>query len=378
MGIYLLSYFCCYIIGLSRQRRNKLIEYIILFFLVFFLCTGFMCGSDWRVYETMYNSIDFDNFGKNYYAEWGFYIYMSAFKFLDIDFWIFAILTKAVCLLIIIYYLKRCLENDVLLGLMYFVPWYGFYLFIDCPMRNMIAVSIFLLSIQYIIKRNIIKYLILSMIAISFHTTAIVLIPIYFLNKRFSLSFCIIIFLIVNIIFISRDNIINIGLYLFSNIPYIASKIEGYMLGGSVYAEGRDFSWGMLIHLAFFILILCKRKCIEKGRNGILIFNLAIVYLLFYRLAITIEIFMRFQLYASPFFCIALIRIAQTMPLKLKVAYVTYLLCVSSIGSLRIFADSRYIPYTSYIPYMLQGNYPSFEYRSLYNYEHSPYSYKDK
>lgn len=378
MSIYLLSFFSCYIIGISRQRRNTIVRRIILVLLILFLCTGFMCGSDWRSYETMYNAIDFYNYGRNYYAEWGFYIYMSIFKYFDIDFWIFSILTKLFCLLIVFNFLKKYLESEFLLGLMYFIPWYGFYLFIDCPMRNMIAISIFLLSIPYIVKHNIFKYMALIALAMSFHTTAIIFIPIYFFNRRISLPLCILLFLIVNIAFVSRDVIINIGLSLFTHIPYIASKIEGYMLGGSIYAEGRALSWGMLIHLAFFILLLYKRKSIENGRNGMLIFNLSIAYLLLYRLATTIEIFMRFQLYLAPFFCIGLIKIAQTMTPKLKIAYVTYLLCVSSIGALKIFADSRYIPYTSYIPYLFQGSYPSFEYRSVYNYEHSPYAYKDR
>lgn len=378
MIIYLFSFFICYLLGISKQRNNRRIEKTLFIFITLFLCTGFMCGSDWRSYESMYNDINIDNYGYDYYAEPGFYAFMAFFKYLNVDFWHLAVLTKILCFVVFLRFLKKCLNDNALLGLMYFIPWYGFYLFIDCPMRNMMSITIFLFSLPYLINRRFLHYFALIVIATTFHVSAFLFLFLYFFAmKKQSTLFWIVTFAIVYIFFSSRTFIIWFSSLLFSGIPYVATKIEAYLLDDNVFAQGRFFSLGMLIHLCFFILLLYLRKFVEQKENGILIFNLAIIYLLFYRLAITIEIFMRFQLYLAPCFCIALIRIAESFTLKNRLLYITYLLCIASIGSLKIFSDYRYIPYTSYIPYFFQGDYPSFEYRSEYNYRYSPYAYKN-
>lgn len=377
MIIYLFSFFSCYLIGISKQRQNKRIGFLLFTFLTVFLCGGFMCGSDWRSYELIYETIDWDNYGYDYYAEPGFYAYMAIFKLFNADFWHIAVLTKVLCFLTFLKYLKKYLQDDVLLGLMYFVPWYGFYLFIDCPMRNLMAITIFLLALPYLLKRDFWRYFLLILLASSFHVTALLFLFLYFFAiKKQSTFLWVVIFILVNLFFASRTFIIWLCSLLLGNIPFMMAKIEAYLLDENIFAEGRILSFGMLIHLAFFILLLIKRRCVEERENGIFIFNLAICYLLFYRLATTIEIFMRFQLYFAPCYCIALIRVAQSLAFRTRLLYITYLLCVASIGSLKIFADYRYIPYTSYIPYFLQGDYPSFEYRSDYNHRNSPYEYK--
>ena len=377
MIIYLLSFFSCYLLGISKQRLNHRYELVLFIFLTLFLCTGFMCGSDWRNYETMYEAIDWDNYGYDYYAEPGFYAFMAIFKFLNVDFWHLTVLIKILCFIVFLRFLKKHLQENVLLGLMYFVPWYGFYLFIDCPMRNLMAIAIFILALPYLVDRDFLRYFLLIVLASTFHLTAFLFLFLYFsADKKQSNTLWIGLFVVVNIFFASRTFIIWFSSFLFGGIPIIAAKIDAYFSEENVFAEGRIFSVGMLIHLVFFVLLLIKRKSIEGKENGILVFNLAILYLLFYRLAVTIEVFMRFQLYLAPCFCIALIRVAQAFAFKTRILYITYLLCIASIGSLKIFADYRYIPYTSYIPYFFEGEYPSFEYRSEYNHMYSPYEYK--
>lgn len=162
---------------------------------------------------------------------------------------------------------------------------------------------------------------------------------------------------------------------LFGNLPYVSAKIQGYLLDESEAAAGGSlFSLGMLIQLVFFILLIWKRQVIERHKNGIFIFNFAMIYQLFYRIALTIELFSRFQLFTSVFFCIALIMLLQAFKPSSQKLYLVYLLCIASVGTTKLFADNRYIPYTSYIPYMFQTEQPSYEYRSQYNYMHSPYN----
>lgn len=377
MYIYFFSYFICYLVGISKQKDNAFITYSIYIFLAVFLCCGYFCGSDWRQYEPMYYNIDFGNLFYGYFSEPGYYIYMIIFRYFDIDFWHFSIFTKLICFILIFLLIKKYLVKNTLLGLMYFIPWYGFFLFIDCPMRNLIAISISLLAINSIISKKPIHFFLIILLAATFHTSAVFLaICYFFVRKKVSTKCYVVLFILTNIIFASRELFIDIISFLFGGIPYVSAKIESYIIGESQYAEGRVLSLGMIIHILFFLLLITKRSFVEQSKNGVVIFNFAILYLLLYRLSTTIEIFARFQLYTSPFFCIAIILLTHAFVCKVRLYYVTYLLLVASIGTVKIFADYRYIPYSNYIPYFITDKYPTFDYRSSYNYKFSPYADK--
>ena len=115
-------------------------------------------GSDWRQYEPMYNEIDFHNLFYNYFAEPGYYIYMLIFKFMHFSFWNFFILTKVIIFFLCARIINEYVPEFRFLVWMFFLPWFGFYLFIDNPMRNLIAVAIFLYASRYIINRSFLKY----------------------------------------------------------------------------------------------------------------------------------------------------------------------------------------------------------------------------
>ena len=374
-ALYLASFIICYIVGISKQSGNANIRRLVFFIVAIFLCSGFMCGSDWRSYELIYNSIGTVNSGIGYFAEPGFYAYLSLFSFLGIDFWDLTLFTKLLCFTIMYRTMYNYMQDKIFLCMMYFIPWYGFYLFIDCPMRNMLAVSIFLLAIPYLKSRKFFKYLLLIVLATLFHFSAFIYILLYFFSyKHISNTIFIILYVIVNLLFASRDITISVISLIFGNITYVAGKLDSYIHGGNIYAAGRIFSFGMLLHLLYFILILYNRKRLEKLKNGNFIINIAILYLLLYRVAGTIEIFMRFLLFLSPFFCIALVRCGSIFKINSRKLYYTFLLFMALVGAQRIFMDYRYIPYTSYLPYFVKREYPSYEYRTMYNHIHSPYT----
>ena len=289
---------------------------------------------------------------------------MLIFKFLHVGFWSFAILTKLLCFISFYYTANYYLKDKVWLALMYFIPWYGFFLFIDCPFRNLIAASIFLIAIHFFVQHKIKRCVLFVLLAATFHISAIIFLPcIFFLNKKVPTKVWILVYVLFNLLFISRG------------LPYISAKIQGYLLSGSeAAADGSLFSFGMLIQFVFFVLLIWKRSIVENNKDGIVIFNFAIIYQLFYRIGLTIELFARFQLFTSMYFCIALIMLMQSFSINSRRLYLIYLLCVASVGTTKLFADYRYIPYTSYIPYIFQVEKPPYEYRAQYNYNNSPYA----
>lgn len=375
MFIYFFSFFLLFVSIFIKQSQYK--EYLActLCFLCIFLCFGYMTGTDWRNYETIYEKIDLDRLFFDYHHEPGFYVYLLLFKYLDIDFFNVLVFTKVLCFIAVFSTILNYAKEYKYIAMMYFVPWYGFYLFIDNPLRNLIAISIFLCALPHLLNRKFLPYLLLSLLAMSFHITAFIAIPIYFfLTKKINSICWILLFIIFNLVFADRNFIMMLISKLFGSIPYIEGKIENYFELTNEFAKGRVLSLGMIVHTTFFVLLIRYRALFDSDRKMVVVFNSAIVYLLFYRLATTIEVLSRFQLYFAIFFAIAIATLVLAFTERSKTIYISMLLglCVIAASN-KIFADYRYIPYTNYLAYVLKGDFPSFAYRSAYNMNNSPY-----
>ena len=262
---------------------------------------------------------------------------------------------------------------------MYFIPCYGFYLFIDNPMRNLIAVSIILYAVKYLLERKPIQYFSIVIIAMTFHTSACIMIPAYFyMHKALSTKKIIILYIAINVVFANRTILALLISNIFGSIPYIAGKINSYIESSNSEGAGRVISLGFIIFFTFFVLLCFYKNQIYKIKNGKLIWNGAITFLLLYRLATTIEVFMRFQLFYMIFFVAGISYLTHFFTEQSKKIYISYLLVLAIIGYSRIFSTYRYIPYTNYLTYALKGEFPSYSYRSAYNHNNSPYKITNK
>ena len=335
-----------------------------------------MCGSDWRQYEPMYEEIDFNNLFYGYFAEPGYYVYMLVGRLLGLNFWTFFILTKILCFIVISRTLNEIAYNYRFLAWTIFLPQAGFYMFIDNPMRNLIAATIFLCSLPYLIKGQKIRYFICCTIALSFHLTAIITPIFYFLlTKNISTRTYVVSLLVIFTLF-STPYLFEILLSRIANInPFILKKVEWYILGEAPESEGSQFSIGAILQIAFYILILKARKAIEQYDKGLLILNGALIFILVYRLGLTISIFSRLQLYLVVFYVIGICYILRAFKFEAR-KYIIGLFFVYSclIGYKNISTTGwKFVPYTNYIVYLLLGELKSYSERSNYNYIHTPY-----
>ena len=303
MALYFLSFCSAYAFVFIKQANKSawLKTYLVL--LCLFLCFGYMTGTDWRAYEQIYKQINFNNLFYNYFQEPGYYIYMLPFRFFNVDFFVFFIFTKILCYIAIVSKLLTYCDKYKYIGLMYFIPCWGFYLFIDNPMRNLIAVSISLYAIKYLLKRKPIPYFTIVIIAMTFHTSACVMIPAYFfMHKNLSTKKIVILYITINVLFANRAILAVIISNVFGFIPYVAGKINSYIESSNIEGAGRVISLGFIIFFTFFVLLCYYKKQIYEMKNGKVIWNGAITFLILYILATTIEVFMRFQIFYMVFF----------------------------------------------------------------------------
>lgn len=379
MIVYFIPIVLCFATAFFKELPDNRRWYIVMgIYLCVFLCFGYMTGTDWKQYEFMYDNLDFNKFFYGYSAEPGYYLYMMLFKKCGVSFWAFFIFTKIIIFIIIYKALFDCCKESFWLALVYFIPWFGFYMFIDNPMRNCIAVAVFTLSVRYIIDRNFWKFFFLILIAGSFHVTALFMIPFYFvLTKNPNKYVWAVIFVVVNLFFAKRELLVDIITKVCVLIPYFRNKLITYFVLDSVFVEGKLFSFGLLWQTGLFVLMLCyKERIIDVigDKMGLFAFNCAMVFMLFVRLGTTIPMFGRIQLYFSVYLVICIGLVVLSFDYHSRWLFACLLLAVSFYTCYdRMTSSDRYVPYTNHITYAVKGERPSYSIRYFYNYRHSPY-----
>jgi hypothetical protein len=193
----------------------------------------------------------------------------------------------------VIFYLL--IKNNVEIG----KRWLALFLYVFTPnlflvemsmMRQALAISIILLSVPYIVKQKIIPAAILVLIAVSFHTSALIFVPFIFigyLSERFYLYFWLSIFVITIVIYINSAYMENILSLLFSS----NETIEFY----DVYTSGNTIDVAKLglgsLMSIFLIILSCFSIKKQSSQNMIIILLLSIslLFLPFVEIGVTIR-----------------------------------------------------------------------------------------
>lgn len=369
MALYLLSII---IPLLASRSNNKIMVYYILFLLLLFLCFGYMTGSDWRNYELSYNSSRFSTLLDERF-EIGYAMLQATGRFLSIDFWTFHITIKVVCFLLLsrmVMYLKI----NILLFWALFLPEMGFFLFIDCPFRNLISLGIFSLAIPALFNRQKKQYFFIITIAVLFHYSAILLYILYYVpNFRIKNGYYIALFLIINIFAYKIDFIIGTILAgLFDASDFLRERLLLYALDENYQASAINV--GTLYRSFFFILFIIFRSKIEQESDfSKILFRLSMFFFLLYPFTISLKIFSRFSIYLIPFYLLTVILLLGTFKPVLKYTISLVLIFWTFIKTYSVITeDYRYVPYTNYILYYFQEK-PDYKYRNSYNLLNSSY-----
>lgn len=373
MTLYLGIVVLGYCIALINDKKIKHIAYLCyIAILFFFLCFGYTTGSDWRSYEPAYENLTIENIHKLRF-EPGYKYYMWLFKLFNVNFWDFFCLTKCIILSIFVYFINKHAKSVKYFVLPFFVGMFGFYLFIDNPMRNLIAMAISLLSIDCYLKGKTIKSIIILILATTFHySTLVVFLYLFFLRKNLSTQLWVIIFVLFNFILCSKTFLFFSIDSIFGGIPYIAAKLNSYF--NEHISSNKILSVGFVLNTTFFAILLFFKKKVINNDKDILFFNFAMMFFCLYRITFIVFIFGRFQYFIYLFYAITLLRLCLYISQRTKVQYFMLLALISFYFTYtRITKDSRYVPYTNYIIFSLEDKHPSFEERSIYNDIKSPY-----
>ena len=173
----------------------------------------------------------------------------------------------------------------------------SFFLFIltDYPqscflLRQYLAMATILFSIPFIIDRQLVKYLVCIAIAYSFHTSALVFLPVYFLYKT-------------NVTSLSKTRLYVFlgvvallgGAFLMYTSSYLSSTYSSYISEGGLGSYARLAMKGLLLFVYFYAL---GQKVWENGINQVVLLCMFMAVLVCY-LGIGVFIFFRMRMYFS-------------------------------------------------------------------------------
>lgn len=184
-----------YYISLGNSRQNTYFLSVYMFFLALFVGFSDMLGGyDRYIYGGMFDGIaDITKEGGDYKDSAIFALYSSEIGYIGSNILIsFVTSNRYVFILLytlIIYFLyylslkKYCINYSfaviLFMGLMFF--------FTFTYLRQMVGVGFAWFAIRYVYKKELFKFIICVLVAASFHNSAIILFPLYFLPiKRFS------------------------------------------------------------------------------------------------------------------------------------------------------------------------------------------------
>lgn len=369
--------FIGYLYSYRRPDKVKITFFLVATVICLIICFGYMTGSDWRAYEEIYESYNESNnfYWRFLYVEPGYLILNIIGNVLGLNFWVWyeiirLLLYFKVCHIFLVYSPRQTL----LLGFTFYLGFFGIMHFMDPSFRNMIAAFVFLCGFKFVLKRQLLKFLLITLLAVSFHYSAIFILFVYWIApKKVSTLNIVLLFIVANIVLTVKDPIMNLLSIAFSSIEPLALKIANYSSGeeAETTGAGKIFSLGYLIHCILFILLLLSRKRIEVQTNGPIIFNLAILFVFLFRLGLTILIFSRLYIYIYYFYAIGIGIVCNAVVPKQRLLYSCFVLLLALLSNTIQMRSYKFIPYSNILWYI--DNPPSYEYRDMYNRVNSPY-----
>ncbi len=331
-----------------------------------------MTGSDWRQYEK-----DFSLMGQGLPIRYesGFIFLNQFFYNLGVGFWPFIIFLKSFSLTILVA-LGNKLKGFFWLGFALFVANEGLFLFIDNPLRNLVAASFIWLGAIFLADKKYFFFTSCLFLALQFHLSVFVCIPfIIFSRVSFSRSFLILLTLSFFILFSSQNLILNSALLLQESFQI--SHVPKYFFDtNSKYIAGSFFSAGLLIRCFFWLLIIWQGKGLQSEiPAGSIFLSLSCGYLIAVRIGTTVPILERIAMVFSPFFWFSFAYSLKLIRKSIRNVLVFFLFLFSIVVIYREISSShKYVPYSNYFFHLMISDELPFSYRNEFNLRESPFS----
>ena len=269
-------------IGLRGKEFKKFELPVVFVFIIYTLFFGlrWFVMSDTMEYYNIYKEIE-PRFSLSYIysyvgrVEPGFLFFAMLFKSVGLGFHVFVFYNSLFDFVLLFACIKRYSIN-VPLTLLLFLAFNGISIELNL-MRNVKAMYLFLFSIQYIRERRLKKFLLVNLVGLLFHTSAILYFPMYWLlNKKYNLRLVLIVLGVVTLIyFFYRTLLQDFFLSQIMGIDEGLSKLQAHALS----SEGTVFTFGTIERIVTLgLLIIMMRHDSDQSPMFTIFLNMFFVY----------------------------------------------------------------------------------------------------
>ena len=283
MLIYLIWFFLSVLLFYGTLKLSKKVQVLLsAFFLLalgIFVGLGDMLGGyDRYIYGELFDSMaDFYRTGGNpwqsysfefFVGEFGYGTFCALLTYVTSNRYIFIFIATMVIYALIIRSLTKYVDNMPFAVVMFMALWF---FFTFTYLRQVIGATIAWLSIQYIIKRDWKRFLLVMFIAYSFHNSAIVFLPMYFVPvRKFSQKQVLVVMAAALLIGLSPVPQALFAAY---------GETDASRINAASYAMDAGFRWAYLIEAAFFLYVILRNyKNISNHAKDVVMLNIALVF----------------------------------------------------------------------------------------------------
>lgn len=283
MFIYLVWFFLSVLLFYGTLKASKKVQVqLSAFFLLalgIFVGLGDMLGGyDRYIYGQLFDSMaDFNHTGGNpwlspsfafYGSEFGYGTFCALLTYVTSNRYIFIFIMTMVIYVLLIRSLSKYVDNMPFAVVMFMGLWF---FFTFTYLRQVIGCTIAWLSIQYIIKREWKRFLLVMFIAYSFHNSAIVFLPMYLVPiRKFSQK---------QILTVMAAALL-IGLSPVPQALFAAyGEVDADRVNAASYEMDAGFRWAYLIEASFFLYVILRNyKNISNHAKDVVMLNIALVF----------------------------------------------------------------------------------------------------
>ena len=265
---------------LSSDRKTQMTAMTVYMLAIgIFVGLGDMLGGyDRYIYAELFDRMaDHTNAGRSpwlsysfafYGSEFGYGTFCALLTYITGNRYIFIFIATMVIYVLLIQALRKYVDNAPFAVVMFMGLWF---FFTFTYLRQVMGAAIVWLSVEYIIKRDLKRFLLVWFIAFSFHNSAIVFLPLYFMPFRKFTPKQVIVLMAVALV---------IGL---SPIPQALFAAYGDVDADRMtanYEADAGFRWAYLMEAGFFLFAILSnyRKISEDDDTGVMMLNIALIF----------------------------------------------------------------------------------------------------
>lgn len=274
----------------DKNLCNCIVAISIGVFFVFFAFRGYVY-TDWTSYSEAYKNVSWNdilsitsNKQTAVIREPGYTLLMCICRIFSDEYAFLVVVITTIDTLLLIRFLKHWDIRNVPFVLMLIVAFQGVTIVFNL-MRNQIAIFIFLNLIEYIVDRKPVKYFLGCFIAICFHSSSILYLPLYlFIGRRINKWIYLSLFIFFFMFFMSKVSLVSTIINLLNIEGVVSEKIVAYT---EMFSGERIFSITGTIEKVSLVglIFLLYSRLTEKKINIILINCLLINYFFYYMCA---------------------------------------------------------------------------------------------